>query len=141
MGKLSITSVALEIFLLTNEHLITKPLTVEPTGGEGEVAMAYPAAACRIYQAHIVVEPHKVINYINENRNRKVVFKTFISHQYNNQASAGGNFNAFINSGIVHPTCILIVPHISSAVSSGLCDYAWRSPFDTAPSTGHPPVG
>ena len=32
MGKLSITSVALEILLLTNEHLITKLFTVEPTG-------------------------------------------------------------------------------------------------------------
>jgi hypothetical protein len=72
------------------------------------------------------------------NRNKKVIFKTFISNQYNNQATAGGNFNALINSGIVHPTGILIVPYISSAVSTGLGDYAWRSPFDTAPSTGHP---
>ena len=79
------------------------------------------------------------MNYISENRNKKVVFKTFISNQYNNQATAGGNFNALINSGIVHPTGILIVPYISSAeATTGLGDYAWRSPFDTAPSTGHP---
>ncbi len=32
IGKLSIISVALEILLLTNELLITKLLTVEPTG-------------------------------------------------------------------------------------------------------------
>jgi hypothetical protein len=32
MGKLSITSVALGILLLSNEHLTTKLLTVEPTG-------------------------------------------------------------------------------------------------------------
>jgi len=94
--------------------------------------------ACRIYYSQIVIEPQKAINYLNQNRNKKVVFKTFISNQYNNQASAGGNFNALINSGIVHPTGILIVPYISSAVTTGLGDYAWRSPFDTAPSTGHP---
>ncbi len=62
----------------------------------------------------------------------------FISNQYNNQATAGEDFNALINSGIVHPTGILIVPYIFSAVTTSLGDYAWRSPFDTAPSTGHP---
>jgi hypothetical protein len=99
---------------------------------------AHNMPACRIYYSQIVVEPQKALNYLNENRNKKVIFKTFISNQYNNQATAGGNFNALINSGIVHPTGILIVPYISSAVSTGLGDYAWRSPFDTAPSTGHP---
>ena len=94
--------------------------------------------ACRIYYSQIVVEPQKAINYISENRNKKVVFKTFISNQYNNQVSKGGNFNALINSGIVHPTGILLIPYISSTVATGLGDYAWKSPFDTAPSTGHP---
>jgi hypothetical protein len=99
---------------------------------------AHNMPACRIYYSQIVVEPQKAINYISENRNKKVVFKTFISNQYNNQASAGGNFNALINSGIVHPTGILLIPYISSAESTSLGDYAWKSPFDTAPSTGHP---
>ena len=93
--------------------------------------------ACRIYYSQIVIEPQKALNYISENRNKKVVFKTFITNQYNNQATAGGNFNALVNSGIVHPTGLLLVPYISSNASA-LGDYAWRSPFDTAPSTGHP---
>ena len=60
-----------------------------------------------------------------------------VSSQYNN-TSGGGNFNALINSGVVHPIGILIVPYISSTVSTGLGDYAWKSPFDTAPATGQP---
>ena len=68
---------------------------------------------------------------------KKVVYKTFISNQYN-QITKGGNFNALINSGIVHPIGILMVPYISSTVTPGLGDYAWKSPFDTAPATGHP---
>ena len=99
---------------------------------------AHNMPACRIYYSQIVVEPQKAINYISENRNKKVVFRSFISNQYNSQATSGGNFNALINSGIVHPTGILLVPYISSTVSTGLGDYAWKSPFDTAPSTGHP---
>ena len=79
--------------------------------------------ACRIYYSQIVVEPQKAINYINANRNKKVVFKTFISNQYN-QVSNGGNFNALINSGVVHPIGILIVPYISSTATTSLGDYA-----------------
>ncbi len=50
---------------------------------------------------------------------------------YNSQATSGGSFNALINSGIVHPIGILLIPYISSVVATGLGDYAWRSPFDT----------
>ena len=32
---------------------------------------------------------------------------------------------------------ILIVPHVSSQASS-FGDFAWKSPFDTAPADGHP---
>ena len=31
-----------------------------------------------------------------------------------------------------------MVPYISSTVTPGLGDFAWKSPFDTAPATGHP---
>lgn len=118
---------------------INKPPTTSLSGINLALSNAsHNMPACRIYYSQIVIEPQKAINYISENRNKKVVFKTFISNQYNNPASAGGNFNALINSGIVHPTGILLVPYISSTVSSGLGDYAWKSPFDTAPSTGHP---
>jgi hypothetical protein len=71
------------------------------------------------YYSQIVVVPQKAVNYQNENRNKKLVFKTFISNQYNNQTSASGNFDALINSGNVHPTGILLIPYISNAVSTG----------------------
>ncbi len=43
-----------------------------------------------------------------------------------------------MHSGVVHPTVILIVPYIASTLTTGLGDYAWKSPFDTALATGHP---
>ena len=118
---------------------INKPPTTSLAGiNLSSSGASHNMPACRIYYSQIVVEPQKAINYINENRNKKVVYKAFISNQYNSQATSGGNFNALINSGIVHPTGILLIPYISSTVSTGLGDYAWKSPFDTAPSTGHP---
>lgn len=118
---------------------INKPPTTSLSGiNLSSSNAAHNMPACRIYYSQIVIEPQKAINYISENRNKKVVFKTFISNQYNSQASSGGNFNALINSGVVHPTGVLLIPYIASTVSTGLGDYAWRSPFDTAPATGHP---
>ena len=68
-------------------------------------------------------------------RAKKVVYRTFLTNQYNN---INGTFNQLINSGVTNPTGIYIVPYIASTTSLGLGDFAPRSPFDTAPSTGHP---
>ncbi len=71
------------------------------------------------------------------NLNKKVVYRTFVSNQYNN-ISAGSSFNQLINSGIVHPTGVLIVPFIGSQSSVGFSNSQWKSPFDTCPATTSP---
>ena len=91
--------------------------------------------ACRIYYSQIQLEPTKAITYIEENRHKKVVYRSVLTNQYNN---ISGTFNQLINSGIVHPIGVLLVPFISSATTNGFGDFAWKSPFDSAPSTGHP---
>jgi len=93
--------------------------------------------ACRIYFSQIQLNPEKSLKYIETNRNKRVQYRSILTNQYNN-IGAGNSFNQLINSGIVHPTAILIVPYISSASANSLGDYAWKSPFDTAPATGHP---
>ena len=54
---------------------------------------------------------------------------------------AAGSFNQLINSGIVHPTGVLIVPFLGAVTGTngGLGDSQWKSPFDTCPCTT-PPV-
>jgi hypothetical protein len=47
--------------------------------------------------------------------------------------------NQLINSGIVHPTGVLIVPFLAPVTgTSGLGDSQWKSPFDTCPCTSSP---
>jgi hypothetical protein len=92
-------------------------------------------STCRIYYSQIQIEPQKALTYVNENRNKKVVYRTILANQYNNQS---GNFNQLINSGVVHPVGILIVPYISSTTANGFGDYQWKSPFDTCPATSAP---
>jgi len=95
---------------------------------------AHPLPNCRLYYSQITLDPQKSITYLNTNLNKKVVYRTFVSNQYNNIAK-GSNFNQLINSGIVHPTGCLIVPFIGSVANSGFGDSQWKSPFDSCPST------
>jgi hypothetical protein len=95
-----------------------------------------PLPTCRIYYSQIAVEPQKALTYVEQNRNKKVVYRTILTNQYNN-TSAGGSFNQLINSGVVHPVGMLIVPFISSQ-QAGLGDFQWKSPFDSCPATSSP---
>jgi len=49
-----------------------------------------------------------------------VVYRT--TKQYNNTA-AGGHFNQFIDSGIIHPTAVTICPYVPS-LQAGLSGFA-----------------
>ncbi len=97
--------------------------------------------ACRTYYFQIQVEPQKAkkkkaLTYIENNRNKKVVYKTFLSNQYNN-ITGSGTFDQLINSGVVHPVGILIIPYISST-TAGLVNFRWKSPFDSCTATSAP---
>jgi hypothetical protein len=99
---------------------------------------SHPLMNCRLYYSQIIVQPEKSIKYIEQNRNKKVVYRTFCSGMYPNIAAAS-TFNSLINSGIVHPTGVLIVPFIGTnsalATDRGFGDSQWKSPFDSCPST------
>jgi hypothetical protein len=117
---------------------ISKPPTTTFAGVNlGSVNASSSLPTCRIYYSQIQVEPQKALTYVNENRNKKVVYRTILANQYNN-LSAGSSFNQLINSGVVHPVGILIVPYISSATQNGFGDFQWKSPFDTCPATSAP---
>ena len=102
----------------------------------GSSTASSPLQACRIYYSQIQVEPQKALTYIEQNRNKKVVYRTILSNQYNN-ITASGTFNQLVNSGVVHPVGLLLIPYISSTVD-GLKDFQWKSPFDSCPATSAP---
>ena len=117
---------------------ISKPPTTSFDGVNLNTSGAsHPLPTCRIYYSQVQLEPTKSLTYIENNRSKKVVYRTILTNQYNN-TSSGGNFNQLINSGVIHPTGILAVPYVSSQYATGFKDFAWKSPFDTAPATSHP---
>ena len=100
---------------------------------------AHPLQNCRLYYSQIQMEPQHAITYNNSNTNKKVIYRTFVTNNYP-AVSSGGSFNQLINSGIVHPTGVLIVPFLGAVTGTngGLGDSQWKSPFDTCPATTSP---
>ena len=101
--------------------------------------MQHPLANCRLYYSQITVDPQKSIHYVQRNRNKKVIYRSFVTNSYTN-ITTGSSFNALVNSGIVHPTAVLICPFIgaTTGTNSGFGDFQWKSPFDTCPATMSP---
>jgi hypothetical protein len=92
-----------------------------------------------VYYSQIQIEPQHAITYNNSNTNKKVIYRTFVTNDYP-PVAALGSFNQLINSGIVHPTGVLIVPFLApvTGTNGGLGDSQWKSPFDTCPCTTFP---
>lgn len=96
---------------------------------------AHPMAACRCYYSSIELKPQLAIKYIEENRNKKVVYRSIISNQ-TTFIGAGNSYSQLIQSGITHPLGLVIMPFIDSsvAVTGGFSPSG--SPFDT--NLAHP---
>ena len=89
-----------------------------------------------LFSSNRQVEPQKSTDYVQRNRNKKNIYRSFVTNRYNNITS-GSSLNALVNSGIVHPTAVLICPLIAATTGTnrGFGDFQWKSPFDTCPTT------
>jgi len=72
---------------------------------------------CRLYYSQVTVDPQKSIDYVQRNRNKKVIYRSFVTNSYTNIAPSG-SFNALVNSGIIHPTGVLICPFIAATTGA-----------------------
>jgi hypothetical protein len=68
---------------------------------------------CRLYYSQVAVDPQKSIDYVQRNRNKKVIYRSFVTNSYNN-ITTRSSFNALVNGGIVHPTALLLCPFIAA---------------------------
>ncbi len=110
------------------------PVTNFTTVNLSNAAASHSLQNCRLYYSQIQMDPPHAITYYNANTNKRVIYRTIVTNNYPPVAS-GGNFNQLINSGIVHPTGVLIVPFLAPAtgISGGLGDSQWKSPIDACP--------
>jgi hypothetical protein len=89
----------------------------------GAAAVQHPLLNCRLYYSQVTVDRQKSIDYVQRNRNKKVIYRSFVTNSYNNITS-GSSFDHLVNSGIVHPTAVLICPFIGAVANSGFGDFS-----------------
>ena len=42
-------------------------------------ALAHPLGNCRLYYSHVTVDPQKYIDYVQRNRNKRVIYRSFVT--------------------------------------------------------------
>ena len=62
----------------------------------------HPLANCRLYYSQVTVDPQKSIDHVQRNRNKKVIYRSFVTNSYTN-ITTGSSFNALVNSGMYIP--------------------------------------
>ena len=106
-----------------------------------------PMNSCRMYYPQVKLKVERLIPYINENRNKKVVYTSFLTNQYSNIGSSS-SFSQLVQSGVTGLRGVLIIPYVANTVnglvaaslfSSGVTSFSqYLSPFDSAPVTTAP---
>ncbi len=110
--------------------------------GTAIASYSSPMSACRAYYSLVEIDPEKGRLYLESNLNKRIVYESVITNNYNN-ISSGGSFSQLVQSGIRAPLGVLVVPCIASTVSATLSatvqGYSqWGSCFDTFPATFAP---
>lgn len=99
--------------------------------------------SCRMYYPQIQLKPEKLLQYIPENRAKKICYTSVLTNTFAG-ITAGSTSSFLVQSGVSNPRGLLILPFIASTVngaSTGMTTTVFsqlQSPFDTAPATNGP---
>jgi hypothetical protein len=97
--------------------------------------ISHPMLACRCYYSSIELKPSLDFKYIEENRSKKVVYRSVISNQ-TNVIGVNNSFSQLVQSGITAPLGLVIMPFIDGS-EPGMNNFGPSgSPFDT--NLAHP---
>lgn len=99
------------------------------------VGASHSMPSCRCYYSSIEVKPQLSIKYVNENRNKRVVFRSVITNQ-TAKIEPNGSYNQLIQSGITHPLGLVILPFVDQSVVNSGAFGPGGSPFDS--TLAHP---
>ena len=134
-------------FICAGVFVSKAPTTAIPVGGGsiniGNGVGSHPMPSCRAYYSLVKMEPSRALAYVQENRNKLVIYEQFITNQYN-AIPSGSSFSQLVQSGIKNPLSIIIIPLISSTQpitvggSNALGFSQYGSCLDTCPTTFAP---
>jgi hypothetical protein len=81
--------------------------------------------ACRYYYSQVVIDTAKQIDYLTSNKAKNVLYRSFITNQFNN---ISGLYSALVQSGVTNILGLCIIPLISqSCTKTGFSQYISES--------------
>ena len=108
---------------------------------------SHPMVACRCYYSQVRLDPERQLEYIRENREKKVVYEQVLFNQYSNITN-GASFSQLVQSGIKNPIACIIIPFISTvcgvnndgtkATGTALGFAQYANPCDMCPASYSP---
>lgn len=108
-------------FVCAGLFVARAPTTSIPVGvGSVNIGLnvgSHAMPSCRCYYSLVKMEPSKALMYVEQNRNKLVVYEQMISNLYSN-IGAGNSFSQLVQSGIKNPLGICIIPLIAQATQS-----------------------
>ncbi len=78
-----------------------------------------PMNACRFYYPLVEIKPNLRELYFSENRNKNIVYTTFLYNQFN-AITAGSSFSQLVQSGLTNLRGVWILPVPSSTINGTL---------------------
>lgn len=105
---------------------------------------AHPLTSVRLYYPQVKIKENRIEQYISLNRNKTIKWTSFYFSQYSG-IGVGSSWSQLVQSGVVNPRGIWIVPMVSATVNglqtglTGIQTFPqYASPFDSAPITNAP---
>ena len=98
-----------------------------------------PLTSCRLYVPSYTMNPQYELQLLNQRPTREVRYTDIYSYRQT-AISANSNFNFILNSGIVNPKYVVVIPYAttSAGVFAAVTNPTYQSPFDSAPGTTLP---
>jgi hypothetical protein len=65
-------------------YIKSPPVTSFAGVNLGASIVQHPLTNCRLYYSQVTVDPQKSIDYVQRNRNKKVIYRSFVTNSYTN---------------------------------------------------------
>ena len=70
---------------------------------------------CRMYYTSIELDPRNALSYVESNRAKRVVYRSFITNTITG-VNQGASFSQLIQSGLTNPVAVVIIPYVATSI-------------------------
>lgn len=116
-------------------YLARAPATSNQGVNMATSGASHPMQCARMYYSQVELKPSVAEKYIQENRSKKIVYRSVLTNTAN-AIGSGSSWSQLVQSGVTNPSSVIIMPFVDTSVPSSGQFGPGGSPFDT--NLAHP---